>query len=530
MLVTAVPSFAAGRSTAVGVLANTGTAGSTWPAISADGRYAAFCATDQFIQRIFLYDRYSQAVSNLTPLANGPSVSPAVSANGRYLAFRSSATNLDGTDANGTVTDIFLRDGVTGTITLVSRATDGTQGNNASYFAVPSDDGRYVAFSSTATNLVAGDANGGIADLFLKDLATGTTTLVDVSGAGVQADRGVGSITNFSMSPNGRYVVFPSGSALTADDVSGSADIFLRDTKSGTTTLISRVVRSSGFDGDGRYPSISADGRYIAFQSGSSRLVATDTDNFYSDIYLHDRTTGTTIKVTENANESSVIPSISADGRYVTYTSRASNLVADDTNGAIDTFRYDVRTGTTIRLNVTPQGQQSTGDGTAFANFPAPLSASGRFIAFASVANDLSAADTNGTGDAFVRDVQLKASQSANVRMTLAAPPTATKNVAFTYTATVANAGPDAADLTSATFSLPPALTIASVTASQGTCNRNGLMVCRLGTIASGGSVTVQIDVKPIVKGSIHVSGTAESIARDAKMGNNAAEVDVTVN
>ncbi len=271
--------------------------------------------------------------------ANGGSYSPVLSADGRYVAFRSEASNLVAGDTNN-AQDVFVRDVVAGTTTRVSVDSTGTQGNGDSYNAVVSADGRYVVFESEASNLVFGDTNDDV-DVFVRDVVAGTTTRVSVDSIGTQ---GTGGSGRPSVSADGRYVVFDSvASNLVAGDTNGADDVFVRDLVAGTTTRVS--VDSAGGQANGPSPffspsSISADGRYVVFDSGASNLVTGDT-NDTGDVFVRDLVAGTTTRVSVDSigrqgNSHSYEPAISADSRYVAYRSAASNLVPGDTNGVAD--------------------------------------------------------------------------------------------------------------------------------------------------------------------------------------------------
>lgn len=292
---------------------------------------------------------------------------------------------------------------MSGEITRVSVDSSGTQANNSSEFLALSADGQFVAFSSWATNLVAGDTNGQ-ADIFVYDRDTGQTTRVSVSSAGTQANE----ISTFpAISADGRYVAFEIGSFnsnLIPGDTNDSSDILIHDRSTGQTTRVS--VASNGTQGNGysSQPTISADGRYVAFLSSATNLVAGDT-NVKRDVFVHDRNTGQTTRasVSSNgvqANGDSAWATISADGRYVAFSSPANNLVADDTNGnKDDVFVHDRNTGQTTRVSVSSNGLQS--DGTS--SYPV-ISADGRYVAFLSNANNLVPDDLNTVWDVFVHD------------------------------------------------------------------------------------------------------------------------------
>jgi Tol biopolymer transport system component len=346
-----------------------------------------------------------ERVSVASDGAQGNDVSfiSSISADGRHIAFASAASNLVQGDANG-APDVFVRDRQSNATTLVSLASDGTQGNDVSEWTSISADGRYVAFSSYASNLVPGDTNGDW-DMFVRDLQTNTTTRVSIASDGTQGN--ANSSNSPSISADGRYVAFPSNASnLVAGDTNGRSDIFVRDRQTGTTTRIS--IASDGTQGNGNsaFPSISADGRYVAFVSYASNLVPGDTNGVW-DIFVRDRQANTTTRVsvasdgTQGNDSSYTSPSISADGRYVAFLSFASNLVPGDTNATIDVFVRDRQTDTTTRVSLANDGMQ----GNSASEWPS-ISADGRYVAFASAASNLVPADTNGVSDVFVRDRQ----------------------------------------------------------------------------------------------------------------------------
>jgi Tol biopolymer transport system component len=382
------------------------------PVISSDGGFAAFDsgATDLVSgdtngQRdIFVRDRntgtnYLVSRSSAGVLGNGMSMNPSLSSDGRYVAFYSGATNLVTGDSNS-MYDVFVRDRNTGTTYLVSKSSAGVLGDDGSYDASISGDGRYVAFYSQAANLVSGDSNG-MQDIFVRDRNTGTTYLVSRSSAGVV---GGGMSLDPSISSDGRYVAFESSATnLVSGDTNLLQDIFVRDRNTGTTYLVSRSSAGVQTDGVSYDPSLSGNGRYVAFDSSATNLVADDT-NGARDIFVRDRNTGTTYRVSVSssgteATAASYSPGISSDGRYVAFESAATNLVTSDTNGQEDIFVRDRQTGTTTLVSKNSAGVQ--GDDSSYD--PA-ISADGRFVTFISSATNLVADDTNGLDDIFVRD------------------------------------------------------------------------------------------------------------------------------
>jgi putative cell wall-binding protein/Tol biopolymer transport system component len=339
------------------------------------------------------------SVSSDGTQANSASDEPCLSADGRHVAFESYATNIVTGDNNG-AWDVFVHDRTTGESTRVSVSSAGEEANDASYNAAVSADGRYVAFDSIASNLVAGDENAQ-QDVFVHDRHTGATTRVSVSSAG---DEGDGGSSSPSISADGRFVAFMSwASNLVPGDNNHMFDVFVHDRDTGATTRVS--VSSAGDEGDAwsYNPSISADGQFVAFQSQAGNLVAGDSNHVF-DVFVHDRDTLETTRVSlssagaEGAG-ASLLPSISSGGRYVAFYSGAPNLVAGDTNGKDDVFVHDRTTGETTRVSVGSLGEQ--GDGTSF--YPS-ISGDGRQVAFYSAATNLVPGDVNSVEDVFVHD------------------------------------------------------------------------------------------------------------------------------
>jgi Tol biopolymer transport system component len=344
-------------------------------------------------------------VSTSGAQANADSYAPSLSADGRFVAFSSYASNLVSGDTNGNL-DVFVRDRQLGTTERVSVGPAGVQGNgNSSTLGQAiSADGRYVAFESAATNLVVGDTNG-YTDVFVHDRQAGTTECASVPAAG-----GFGNSDSFgsTISADGRFVVFESGASnLVHGDTNGFMDVFVRDRQSGTTERVS--VDSAGGQGDGDSGDdgmpISSDGRFVAFASAATNLVAGDT-NGASDVFVHDRSSGTTARVSVgpggtqgSGGSGQTITSMSADGRFVAFTSSAANLVASDTNGSIDAFVHDRSSGATERASLSSSGAEPNADSTWVS-----ISADGRFVAFQSDASNLVSGDSNATRDIFLRD------------------------------------------------------------------------------------------------------------------------------
>ena len=332
--------------------------------------------------------------------SNGHSQLPCISSDGRYVVFGSSAGNLVAGDTNAT-SDIFLRDRQLGTTERVNVSSAGAQANSISgdYRPAISADGRFVAFQSRASNLVPGDTNS-VADAFVRDRQLGTTERVSVSTAGAEGDAGCQYV---AISSDGRYVAFDSlATDLAGADTNGVQDVFVRDRQLGVTECVSVTPAGSKGNGVSVYPAISSDGRYVAFYSEASDLVPGDT-NAWGDIFVRDRLLGTTVRVSVGpggvqGNGNCAFASISADGRYVGFNSFSTNLVAGDTNVTGDAFVHDRQLGTTLRVSVGQAGAQGND-----LCFTSSISADGRCVAFQSRASNLVASDTNALDDVFVR-------------------------------------------------------------------------------------------------------------------------------
>jgi Tol biopolymer transport system component len=282
---------------------------------------------------------------------NDDSYEGTVSNSGRVVAFYSQSTNLGVLDANGN-DQVYVRDLRAHTTELVSRDGAGAVGLTGSYYPMLSANGRLLLYYTTAANLAAGTATA--SQVVLYDRRTGETTQVSVNEAGDPADKNCNLYSTRPFSGNGRYAVFSSlATNLVAGDAAAKADVFLADLRAGTVVRITNGLAAEA-DGDSSYPSISP------------------------------------------------------NGRWVVYVSKATNLVAGDANAKADVFLYDVKKGTTTLVSVAGNGDPSNGDsGPADEASPA-ISNNGRLVAFLSKATNLDPdqVDTNGFGDVFLRDLK----------------------------------------------------------------------------------------------------------------------------
>lgn len=310
----------------------------------------------------------------------GESSSPLLSADGRIVVFTSGADNLVTNDNNG-VLDVFVFDQQTQLLTLVSSNYSGAGAANGRSIALDlSTNGQWLLFQSQATDLMPGDTNG-VVKLFLKNLSTGSTTLVSANVAG-ESSRG-GTFNNVSLAPDGRYIAFDSSATdLHPADTSGILDVFVRDVVVGSNYLISaRLDGLSGGSGNSEKPVMSGDGRWIAFQSTSSNLATNDVTTTM-DVFLRDRQNGTTALVSVNrfgtaaGNGASSNPSISGDGRYVAFESLANDLTTNFVSGI---FLRDLNAGIT-RFVSSKKDTSSTA-------FRPVVSPDGRFVVYESQTN-----------------------------------------------------------------------------------------------------------------------------------------------
>ncbi|MBN1370592.1 MAG: hypothetical protein JW987_01430, partial [Anaerolineaceae bacterium] len=323
--------------------------------------------------------------------ATGASTYPSISADTCLIAFESTAADLVAGDTNGAVSDVFVRNRCTGSTDtiLVSINADGDgSGNGASESPVISADGNFVAFRSAASDLVAVDTNGD-ADIFIRNLTTNSTTLVSVDSNEAQANNEAFAP---SISANGQFVTFFSYATNLAPDACDCFDVFVRDVTAGTTELVSvdsneaQGSRIPPEENQSTYCSISGDGRYVAFQSLAA-LVIEDT-NGLPDIYVRDRTDGTTIRASVSTSGAqgagdSYLPSISSTGQFVAFESSAHAFAPEtDDNSSVDIFVRDILTSTTVRASLNNSGANEVGHSTQ-----ASISANGRYVAFSSYAD-----------------------------------------------------------------------------------------------------------------------------------------------
>jgi len=371
---------------------------------SAGARHVAFVSEGRLtpddtadFRDVYLWTRATATVERVTS-GDGDSRRAFVSADGTLVFFVSAATDVVQGDINGAI-DVFVKDRVAQTTERVSVTNDGSEISGYSWLDDISPDGRHVVFRSASSNVVANDTNGQT-DVFVRDRVEGTTRRVSVATAGVELTGGESLFG--SISGDGRHVVFASlATNAVASDTNGAADIFLRDLRADTTIRVSESPAGVEGDGVSTVPHLTDDGRFVLFSSDASNLVPGDT-NQLTDLFVLDRQAPSLVRIA--SADSGQAPgrgarhaSISDDGNVVVWSSLADNLVAGDVNQHWDVFGHDLRDGVTRRLSSNAAGQ--SGDGPSHR---AVISADARWVVHDSFASDLVSNDGNGNGDVFL--------------------------------------------------------------------------------------------------------------------------------
>ena len=502
---------------------------------------------------------------------------------GRFVVFASAASNLVSGDTNG-VGDVFVRDRSTGVTERVSVGRRGVQGNGDSNFlgisTAPaiSDDGRYVAFKSDASNLVKRDRND-LTDVFVRDRAASTTERISGAGGGdnpgISPDgnfvafetfdfdgdfaqdiylrnRTTGTIERISVShdgsevfspsedpvvANGPVVAFASGAPNLVPNDGINIDVFVRDL-SGPSPTTERVSVSSDEQPAGEFdtsrnPAITADGRFVAFQSDAQNFTRDPQTGFFTDIFVRDRQAGTTVLASPDGDGGepsgqSEDPEISPNGRFVAFASFASDLIArtTDPDGELvrDAFVRDLTSGSTEMVSVNSTHEDATRDGNHDDVGAGPVSADGLVTLMGTQADNLFAGDNNSVNDVYVSDRRPAADLS--LEKADAPDPVAPRDP-LTYTLVATNNGPNAAPDARLLDTLPAGATF--VSASPGCTHSAGQVDCPLGTLAPGESATITITVTPKAPGVITNTASVGSSAPDPDRSSNKATTETTV-
>lgn len=521
-----------------------GNNGSGSPSISADGRFVAFSSvannliandTNGFSD-IFVRDNVTMQTSRISVSSsglqgNGDSDYPSMSADGRFVSFASKASNLVSNDTNASW-DVFIHELATQQTTRVSVSTNGEGGNWDSLLSSISADGRFVAFESRADNLVPGA--GSRWDILVRDRMTNQTIRVSVPTG--TDNWGGGNAP--AISADGRFVAFESDSDYLSlgDRNNGLWDILVRDLKNSTYTLVSKSSTGAQTNGDSLNPSISADGRFIVYGSRASNLVSNDT-NGGSDAFVYDQVKQLTTRVSISStgvqsNSTSITPpnpKISADGRFVTFSSDASNLVVGDINSRNDIFIRDLEKPLTTRASVSNVGLE--GNGTSI---QPSISADGRFAIFTSASNNLVSGDTNSAWDVFNRDTVLNTSTlGADLSVTQAVPSTVKVGSTFSFIVKVKNLGTLGAAENVVLTDIAPLQGQVSLPPtllpSQGTCSSGPISICRLGTINAGQGAKVQVTFTALNTGAVVNRVSMNAAPNDPVTGNNTTITSTTI-
>ncbi|MDB6112114.1 MAG: hypothetical protein JWR69_3864 [Pedosphaera sp.] len=462
------------------------------PTMSPDGRYVLFASTANNLVltssntplpvlfparlNVFLRDRTNGTTALLsvnrtgTGGGNENSLPTGISTNGQYAVYESSASDLIANDTNK-VADVFVRDVVNGTNWLISVSTNGGCANGVSRGSVMTPDGRYVAFVSAASNLVTGDVNG-IADVYVRDLQAGTTTLVSVGAKSTNLTRFVSSSEAPVITPDGRYVAFYSTATNLVPGLLTAGEIYVRDLTAGTTFLASANARTimqsvrHTTNATSYNQVISADGQFVAFEAspnlattgiilryslatGLTDLVSTNANVAIADyediesltmtpdgrfiafvantngtsgattcINLWDAQTGLTTLVSGNLSNSVPVnstcdwPAIDPSGRYVAFLSSSTNLTTNALVGDYHLYLRDTQGGTTTLIDA-----DTNGVGSALGPVTLPsLSADARLVAFDYPDGTLVSGDRNRDYDVFVRDLSTNTTEVISAR------------------------------------------------------------------------------------------------------------------
>jgi uncharacterized repeat protein (TIGR01451 family) len=502
---------------------------------------------------------------------------------GRFVVFASAASNLVPGDTNG-VGDVFVRDRRTGVTERVSLGPKGVEGNgDSNFFGIStapaiSDDGRYAAFKSDASNLVKGDRND-LTDVFVRDRSAGTTERVSEAGGGdnpgISPDgnfvafetfdfdgdfaqdiylrnRTTGAIERISVShdgsevfgtsedpvvANGPVVAFASSAPNLVPNDQSNIDVFVRDLSgpSPTTELVSvssDEAPAGAFD-TSRNAAITGDGRFVAFQSDAQNFTAVPQTGFFSDIFVRDREAGTTVLASPDgdggeASGQSEDPEISPNGRFVSFASFASDLIAraPDPDGELvrDAFVRDITAGSTEMVSVNSTHEDATREGNHDDVGAGTVSADGLVTLMGTQADNLFGGDDNLVNDVYVSDRRPAADLSLGKAD---APDPVAPRDPLTYTLMATNHGPNAAPDAIVLDALPAGATF--VSASPGCTHAAGHVECALGALAPGESATVTITVTAKDRGVITNTATVGSAAPDPDRSNNTATSETTV-
>jgi Tol biopolymer transport system component len=523
--------------------------GGSEPVISAAGDFAAYSVQG----RLILLDRatgVTTLVSHLPgspdqPASGGTEGGLSISPDGRWLAYASLAPDLVpgqmDSYLDGFGYDIFLFDRMTGENVLVSHAAGSSvqTGNQGSLAPQVSDDGAWVVFRSRATDLVAGgsDANSDT-DVFLFERATGVVTLVShaAGAADVAANQ---PSANPRLSADGRLVLFTSGATNLVPgqiDANSSEDVFVFDRVTGTTSLVSHAAgaTSTATDGASWQAEMSTDGRFVAFVSAGTDVLATPVHAPNTpDVFLLDRVTGDVTLVshtsgTTDQGAGGYGPQIDAAGNHVVFTSAGAILDPGVSPATANVFVFERATGDITLASHGATDQTPTGS----PGDPSPQgfsTADGTSVLFTSKASDLVENDFNDSTDVFLFAMP---SAVADLAVTLGVSPNPVpRRHAVTYAIDVANGGPDEAALVSTTLDLPAGVSFVGAAGAGWSCGMSGGHVaCTRPRLAVGAAPTILVDARaPSASGPVSASVSVTGLRTDPAPGDNLAAADLTV-
>ena len=507
------------------------------PAIPSDASRVAFrseatnldpldpdAISDEYVKDVLTGDLTLVSTNDSGVKANGYSANPVFSADGTTLAFRSGASNLVPEDPDTTF-DIYVKDLGTGEIALASTSDEGVKGDNASYNPYLSRDGTKVAFRSGATNLDPLDRDRK-QDVYVKDMATGDLVLASTTSG--NDTKGNGASGNPALSADGTRIAFYSESTnLVPEDTEPGPDIFVKDLATGAIVLAS--TSATGVNGNGKsiLPHLSSDGTKVAFVSSATNLHPDDRDSV-SDVYVKDLVTGeislaSTTEGGRKGNSHSESPYLSADGARVAFRSGSTNLDPGDTDDLRDLYVKDLSTGDLVLVSTSSSGVK----GNAVSENPA-LSADGSSVSFYSFATNLHPDDSDTHPDVYLKQIDGSADVSVSASD---APDPVQLGGTLTYDIDVTNHGGASATGIDLRQALSSRVVFLSASASQGDgcAFAAGTVTCDLGGLGPRASAAVTVEVQPARVGTLISTVTVVANEPDPATENNQTETTTTV-
>jgi uncharacterized repeat protein (TIGR01451 family) len=479
---------------------------------------------DVYVKNLVTGDIVLASTSDSGVKGNGESFAPAISSDGTKVVFHSTATNLDPADT-GTGLDIYVKNLTNGDLSLVSRSDSGTKGNGESFAPALSADGAIVAFVSSATNLDPADSDSTF-DVFTKNVSSGNLTLASRSDGGAKGNRASNSPT---LSSDGGVVAFDSAATnLDPADSDTLQDVYVKTLATGDIRLASVPASGAKSNGNSFAPALSEAGNIVSFQTSATNLDALDFDAF-QDIYVKDLGTGeltlaSTTDTGVKGNAGSVLPSLSSNGRLVAFHSSATNLDPGDIDTSADIYVKDLPTDDVTLASTSGGGAK--GDRSSRAP---SVSSDGTVVAFDSASTNLDPQDGDTLQDIYVKELGAPTLDADLAISMTDAPDPVQVGTDLTYTLTVSNDGPDDAVAVRVANVLASGMIVASLSTTQGTCAESGGTVsCDVGTMGSQ-AVTITIAVSPTRSGTLGDTATVTSDTTDPDPSNNLATATTKV-